>query len=568
MKEKVERQSSTTSPTTVGQASSLAATVKDLSLKVDEIKSQLGSLAAPVVASDTKHLASAIRTLAENLGSCLSSRAPVQSPLQPTVLPGATMTHVPGLSPSPRPTSSSQTAVATSTVTPKVTIAPPSSEMQPHFDSPIAIAKRKEAMIPGKGPGRSLNVREEYRPRSPIPPTPSAFKGMLIGDGDGDGDETPPMNTGPLFAQQNPSMTSTTTFTSARGGGAIDTIATDKPKRTNGRQTTLAQAIAESTTPANHTTTPVSAPLPPHSDPPLAQHVESGQPNTDTVESIPPPVSQTVEPEYVSNGSNPPKRRKTSSNTRAVKQERLSGQALGYKPTTRSEATKAKEVGIDIINMVDSQSPGRSSSSDGRKTRVRSQQGRWVKGQDSQANDHKNAALGEEERLSRGEIRPVATEHTQQSDQETYPSQPISQPGLYANDSMPDTDFGYGQALSDPSLPHFGSTSCTFDTQTQTQEPTQSTLPLLPPSSPGQKQTTSTDRVEASPSLAVAVASTSNHEHHYPQRFLTSPSKDTLPPSPRTEWPYRRYQAYGKAAHAKKLSTFGKSFGALDSDED
>lgn len=575
MKDKIERRPQITNGDMSGiESSPLANALKDLSRKIDQIKLQIGSFTPPSNSSDPSQLASAIQTLADRLGESIVARA--SAPQQPGTADridrginglhstGAGLSTTAQTGPDFVPnhdSSNRQEVITTPIYVPKVNLIPPSSE--PQFDSPTAIAARNEAIESANWDRTSLTVREEDRHRSPIVPAPSALRDMLIGeDDDGVDDATPPASRGALFAQNNINTMPGTSATLSTD--EIVSYSNEKRKRSGSQQITLAQAIADSTIATNHATPSTPAPV----EPADAHPVEPAAPEPVVTGTIAQPISQTAESEYVSSGSIPPKRRKTSNNTRAVKQERLSGQLLGYKPTTRSEATKAKEVGFDIINLVDSETSGsRSNSSDGRKSRSRSQQGRWVKSKGKESPADESSAI-EQHANTFVETQAITSgDDMQQTQQDTLPSQAPSQPGFWCHNSSLDSDFGHGQPLSVPSLPVFGSSNFTYETQ----EPTLGSLSADMEFSPfghGQKQSTSTDRVEASPSLAVAPPKDRDDQHPSSEPSLTTPTQDTLPPVTRSAPPYRRYQAYGKAAHAKKLSMFGKSFAAMDSDDD
>lgn len=574
MKEKIAARPQHSSATTVAETSPLAALIKDLTLKVDEIKLRFGSFSASGTStsagtsSESSQLTNAIQTLADRLGDRISSGVTsrafeVSAPIPTQTVRRESTSAADRTGPSPGDLSPDHRPTALTPMVPLVNLVPPSSE--PPFESPASIAKGNEAIEAAKWDRSSLTVREEARYRSPTISTPSALKGVLIGgDDDGDDEGTPPANRGSLFTASALAINSNSSAASV-GYNA------EKRKRIPTPQVTFAQAIADSSVAANQAiTTPIPAQGALQSDsiPVQTKRLPTDNPST-IFETLPQALSQNNEnePEYVSSGSNPPKRRKSSSVTRAIKQEKLSGHLLGYKPTTRSEATRAKEVGIDIINLVDSQSSGsRTNSSEGRKSRTKSQQGRWHKSKETEAQASQKSSSFEYELLSLAE--PQATtrdDDVQQTHQDTYTfasQADNTQTGLSRLGSSAHLEFGYGQALSVPSIPGPSSTNFTFETE----EPTLGSCPDYRESPPaGQKQSTSTDRVEASPSLAV-VSPRGHHQQSTPEPSPKTPSQPSLPPPPRSVPPTQRY--YGKAAHDRKLNNFVRSFAAMDSDED
>jgi hypothetical protein len=237
--------------------------------------------------------------------------------------------------------------------------------------------------------------------------------------------------------------------------------------------------------------------------------------------------------------NNPAKRPTPPSGSLEAKEEGLKGLGLVY--TTRSEATRARAVGLDIITIDSSESSGKKGDSGGAAGRIAPATSNtgdttWPLGLntdiETQPLDIESQALPDTQDLGQGQSHP----QTQKQDRipSPEPSQDQDQTQTQLNDSQiySTFEFGYGQLPSVPSLPQYAS----FETDTQVNT-------YIPPPATSQEVVTSTELVEDS--LA-------------------------LPPKKRAEPAYRKYQSPKTYGGNSKMHGFLKgNFGLLeDSDEE
>lgn len=258
-----------------------------------------------------------------------------------------------------------------------------------------------------------------------------------------------------------------------------------------------------------------------------------------------------------SSGSSTVKRRKANTNSIEVKRERLNDIYGTAQHNTRAKVSQAKEIGIDVHGDIELQSVSRSTtatSGGSSRSKPGSQKQKSNFKRDSKGRfgsktpvlvDNQAPALPAMPEATSLPL-PTATAAVEPSQQAAIPESVVSIPP--ANDESVEyieTDIGHGQPLSAPSLPHPWSTANKYETQG-------TTIDTLPAIIAEQKQSTSTDRVDQSPSLALAP----NDAHAPRQPLRRQPS-------------YRKNQVLlSQTAHEAKMADWKRNFGAYDQSDD
>lgn len=254
------------------------------------------------------------------------------------------------------------------------------------------------------------------------------------------------------------------------------------------------------------------------------------------------------------------KRQKSNNTSLKMKREGLNEVYGAVQHHTRAKVNEAREVGVDLLGLVDSQISSRSTTGSSTATRRGSAGKGGRKGKAVTKVQPETATIEDQaQNPAASSLKAIGPGPSVLQHQSVMPETAATVPHDEESIEYIETDFGHGQPLSAPSIPHPWSTSETLETQ----EPTLETVPADAHTETTQpKQSTSTDRVDQSPSLALAPA----------QMTATGQAATTVTsaqPARRPPPSYRRFQALSsKARQEDKNSGWLKGFSAMDSDDD